>query len=600
MTALIPQDYLDRLLSRIDIVELIDARLPLRKTGRDYSACCPFHAEKTPSFTVSPTKQFYHCFGCGAHGTAIGFLIEYERLSFPEAVEELARSVGLEPPRSLRPVESGDSQNRLLELAGQAEHFFRQQLREHPARRRALDYLLQRGLDEAALEAFAIGYAPPAWDQLLQALTVQGATPKQLVQAGLVAELEDGRCHDRFRDRIMFPIRDRRGRTLAFGGRALGDAMPKYLNSPETPFFHKGRELYGLYEARQRQRNLPRLLVVEGYMDVVALAQYGIAYAVATLGTATTADQLERLFRVGPEVVFCFDGDHAGREAAWRALENALPLLREERQIGFLFLPEGEDPDSLVRKEGRERFEQRLPQARPLSDYFFERLGAELNLRSLDGRARLAERARPLLNRIPDGLYRDLLVQRLAAVAGIDPAQVMKRLTVTTLPTSRTRREINLTVTPVRRAIALLLNCPALARQVGAMQRFHGVEAPGLALLVELVELLQQQPHIEHAAQLLTRYEGTQMGPVLQRLAEWQPEYANDDTVEALCRQEFLDTLGHLEREYSVQRRLLDKLATQGELSVEEKELLRNLSRPAGGQRYGDSPLPGNSMDSQV
>jgi DNA primase len=582
MAARIPQDYLDQLLSRVDLVEVIDARIPLRKAGRDYSACCPFHSEKTPSFTVSPSKQFYHCFGCGAHGTAIGFLMAYEHLGFVEAIEELARAVGLEPPRGVS-VEPGN-QDILIALVEQAEHFFRRQLHEHPARQRALNYLHSRGLDAATIKAFAIGYAPPAWDDLLKALTAQGAALKALVQAGLVIEQDNGDCRDRFRDRILFPIRDRRGRTIAFGGRTLGDATPKYLNSPETPFFHKGRELYGLYEARQRERQLRRLLVVEGYLDVVALVQHGIPYVVATLGTATTTEHLERLFRITRDVVFCFDGDRAGREAAWRALENTLPLLRDDHQVSFLFLPEGEDPDSLVRKEGRERFEQRLVQARPLSDYFFERLGVDLNLHSLDGRARLAERARPLLNKLPDSLYRDMLVQRLAELTGIDPGSITKRLTAVPLSVARPRRDTNLTRTPVRLAIALLLNHPELAQQAGDMQRFRDINVPGLPLLVELVELLQHHPPIRSAAQLLTRYEGTATGQILKRLAEWQPPYANEENADELYRNEFLDTLKQLEKSHDPQKRLL-KLATDRELSAEEKEMLRRLGKPPPGER---------------
>ncbi len=576
----IPQEYLDQLLSRVDLVEVIDARLPLRKAGRDYSACCPFHSEKTPSFTVSPTKQFYHCFGCGAHGTAIGFLIAYEQLSFLEAVEELARSVGLELPRGVST--EPDNQDTLIALVEQAEHFFRRQLQEHPVRSKAIDYLRRRGLDDATIKAFAIGYAPPGWDSLLKALTEQGTGLQALVQAGLVIEQDNGRCWDRFRDRILFPIRDRRGRTIAFGGRALDDDVtPKYLNSPETPFFHKGRELYGLYEARQRERQLRRLLVVEGYLDVVALVQHGIPYAVATLGTATTPEHLERLFRVTRDVIFCFDGDRAGREAAWRALENALPLLRDDHQVSFLFLPEGEDPDSLVRQEGRDSFEQRLLQARPLSDYFFERLGADVNLQSIDGRARLTERARPLLNKLPDNLYRDLLVQRLADMAGIDQTRITKRLTVTVLPVARPRSRINPTRAPVQLVIALLLNHPELAQQAGDMQRFRDIDVPGLPLLVELVELLQHHPHIQNAAQLLTRYEGTETGHILQRLAEWQPLWVGDEQ----CRQEFQDTLNYLEQRNSLQKRLLNKLA-QGKLSPEEKEILRSLGKtPPGEQR---------------
>ncbi|MFO1434416.1 MAG: DNA primase [Candidatus Competibacteraceae bacterium] len=570
MAARISQDFLDQLLNRVDLVELIDTRVPLRKLGRDYGACCPFHSEKTPSFTVSPSKQFYYCFGCGARGDAFRFLMDYERLSFMEAVTELARSVGLELPRGVSGGEA-DSQEGLLAWVEQAATFFRQQLHDHPARQKALDYLRRRGLDDATIKTFGIGYAPPGWDGLLRALTARNATPVELLQAGLVTAHDDGRSYDRFRDRIMFPILDRRGRTIAFGGRALGDAEPKYLNSPETPFFHKGRELYGLYEARQRERRLQRLVVVEGYMDVVALVQHGIANVVATLGTAITTEQVERLFRVTPEVIFCFDGDRAGREAAWRALENSLPLLKADRQTGFLFLPEGEDPDSLIRKEGRERFEQRLAQIKPLSDYFFERLGADINLKSIDGRARLAERARPLLEKLPESDFRDLMRERLKKITH----NPLTRLSPPRVSTMKPR-QVSPLRSPVRLIIALLLNDLSLAHQAGDLQFLRGLKAPGLSLVVELIELLQNNPQIQNAAQVLIRYENTPVGSALQQLAGWRPEYSADQLVA-----EFLGALKHLRERYGIKRQLLNKLAQGEALSDEEKETLRQLTAPA-------------------
>ncbi|HKJ77760.1 MAG TPA: DNA primase, partial [Gammaproteobacteria bacterium] len=359
MAGRIPQSFIDDLLSRVDIVEVIDARVPLKKAGRDYAACCPFHDEKTPSFTVSPTKQFFHCFGCGAHGTALGFLMEYDHMGFVEAVEELAAKQGLEIPYEGGAPAAGPGRDLkpLYDLLGQADRYFRHQLRNHPAAAKAVDYLKGRGVSGEVAAAFGLGYAPPGWDGLLQALGRDDGALKRLVEVGLLIEREeDRRRYDRFRDRVIFPIRDPRGRTVGFGGRVLGDDKPKYLNSPESEVFHKGRELYGLYEAQQAVRRPERLLVVEGYMDVVALAQHGIANAVATLGTAATADHLQRLFRVTGEVVFCFDGDEAGGKAAWRALENAMPQMRDGRQVRFMFLPQGEDPDSLVRAIGGEAF----------------------------------------------------------------------------------------------------------------------------------------------------------------------------------------------------------------------------------------------------
>ena len=576
MAGRIPQEFLDQLLSRVDLTEVIDARVPLRKAGRDFVACCPFHNEKTPSFTVSPHKQFFHCFGCGAHGNAISFLMEYERLEFPEAVEELAHAIGLELPRGAASRDL-DTHGNLLEILALAEGFFRHQLHADTTHRKAVDYLRSRGLNEATIETFGIGYAPPAWDGLLKMLLAKGYTKQALITAGLAIEKDTGRCYDRFRDRIMFPIRNRRGHPIAFGGRALDDATPKYLNSSESPVFRKGQELYGLYEARTQNRQAQkRLLVVEGYMDVVALAQFGIRNAVATLGTSTTKEHLESLLRVAQDLIFCFDGDRAGRQAAWRALENALALLKAGKQIAFLFLPEGEDPDSVIRKEGKAAFEERLSHAMPLSDYFFHQLTTDADTTSLDGRARLAERASPLVHQLPDGVYRDMIIGRLAKLTGIDSVRLEKRLGITpekSLP-ELTRPDHSLTRTPVRRAIALLLHRPELALKAGEVSRFAQITMPGLPLLLELIELWQNKPHISMGV-VLERYRGTETGRILQRLAQWQPEISED-----LLDAEFQGALEQLEKRHSVKKQLLNKLA-QGKLSAEELELLRTIGGKA-------------------
>ncbi len=367
MAGRIPHAFIDDLLARTDIVDLIGQRIPLRKAGKDFQSRCPFHDERSPSFTVSPDKQFYYCFGCGAHGSAIGFLMEHDRLTFREAVEELAQRAGLTVPSDGEPVRAGPDQGPLLQVLEQASQLYRQQLRAHPEAARAVDYLKGRGLTGEIAGRYGLGYAPSGWDFLLSRLGRDPAGRQRLLQAGLITD-QDGRAYDRLRERIVFPIRDRRGRVIGFGGRVLGDGKPKYLNSPETPVFHKGRELYGLYEAQKARRKLERLLVVEGYLDVIALAQFGIDYAVATLGTATTPEHLQLLLRSAPELVFCFDGDRAGRDAAWKALQTALPLATGNQSLRFLFLPEGEDPDTLVRSEGREPFEQRLQRAQPLSE----------------------------------------------------------------------------------------------------------------------------------------------------------------------------------------------------------------------------------------
>ena len=410
--ARIPQQFIEELLGRADIVELIDKRVPLKKQGREFAACCPFHNEKSPSFYVSPVKQFYHCFGCGAHGTALSFLIEYDHMEFREAVQELASIVGMEVPQ-----EQGESQVQgiskapLYEVLDRAATFYKERLKDSQV---AIDYLKGRGLTGEIARDFGMGFAPAGWDNLLKAVGDSDERRRYLLETGMLIEKAgEHPFHDRFRERIMFPIRDRAGRIIGFGGRVIAKEEPKYLNSPETPLFHKGRELYGLYEACQALRNIPRLLVVEGYMDVVALAQHGLRYAVATLGTSTTEEHLKKLFRVTPEVVFCFDGDRAGRAAAWRALENALPEAQDGRTIRFLFLPDGEDPDSLVRKEGQEAFEERISrEAMPLSEYLISELTKQTDMKTAEGRARLAQLARPHLNRLRRGVPKAMLRNR--------------------------------------------------------------------------------------------------------------------------------------------------------------------------------------------
>ena len=529
----IPQHFIDELIARTDIVELIGARVPLKKSGREYKACCPFHAEKTPSFWVSPDKQFYYCFGCGKHGTALGFLMDHDHMAFPEAVEELATRLGIEVPHEggvERATQRADEP--LYELLARVAGFYTEQLAREP---RARAYLAQRGLTAATQERFAIGYAPNSWNELLRRFGGSDAERKRLSDAGLIIERERGagregeRYYDRFRDRVMFPIRDARGRVIAFGGRVIDTGEPKYLNSPETVLFHKGRELYGLYETRRARRTLERLVVVEGYMDAVSLHQSGIDYAVATLGTATTAEHLRRIFRLVPAVVFAFDGDRAGRAAAWRALQQALPETREGREIRFLFLPQGQDPDTLILTEGRAAFEERLALAVPLSEYLVQELSAQGDLRSADGRARFAEEARPLFARVPEGVYRELLLERLAQVVGLSPARLEalwsagKGGAPATPAPARTSA-----VRPargagrgslVRQAIVRLLHFPAIALEVTAAER-AGLDAsaePGVTLLRELLDDLREQP-AEIPAQVIQRWVVHKDGETLQKL----------------------------------------------------------------------------------
>ena len=428
--ARIPQKFIDDLLDRVDIVEVIDRRVKLKKTGKNFSACCPFHDEKTPSFSVNPGKQFYYCFGCGAGGNALGFLMDYERLEFPEAVESLAQTVGLQVPKEeLRPGQTPpqDTNRPILEQLEQAARFYEHSLRKHPEAKRAVAYLKGRGLSGEIARAFRVGFAPPGWDNLLQTADNDAQQIKRLTDGGMLVTNDRGRTYDRFRDRIVFPILDARGRVIAFGGRVLGDDKPKYLNSPETPVFHKSRELYGLYQARKSERSLNRIVVVEGYMDVIALAQFGIGYAVATLGTATSEAHMERLFRHVPEVVFCFDGDEAGRKAAFRALESTLPVMQDGRQARFLFLPDGEDPDSLVRARGSDHLEHLFASATPLENFLFDWVAQDLDITTLDGRARFSKQAAPYVHLIPEGVFKTLMYQSLADRTGID-IDSLKRL----------------------------------------------------------------------------------------------------------------------------------------------------------------------------
>jgi DNA primase len=502
MAGRIPQPFIDEVVARSDIVELIGARVALKKAGREYKACCPFHAEKSASFTVSPDKQFYHCFGCGAHGTAITFLMQYEKLGFLDAIADLAQRAGLELPR-----EAQDSREPggvdLYQVMANAARFFEQNLKDGA---RAQGYAAKRGIDGETAARFSLGYAPDSWNALLTRFGGSEEERRRLLQAGLVIERDNrgpqasAGFYDRFRDRLMFPIRDSRGRVLAFGGRILDQGEPKYLNSPETPLFHKGRELYGLYEARQARQDFKRLMIVEGYMDVVRLHQAGITYAVATLGTATTQEHLNKIFRLTSEVVFCFDGDRAGRQAAWRALENALPLARDGRELKFMFLPEGHDPDTLVAAEGPEAFESRIKSSLPLSEYLIEQLKIQVDLEHVDGRAKLAALAAPLFSRMPDGVYRELLLDRLAAEIRMPATKLRERLAAAgrtapgrsvepAEPPSRRRSRMSAgRGSMLSQAISLVLHHPGSARAVADPAFLAGVDLPGVAVLKELIE----------------------------------------------------------------------------------------------------------------
>jgi DNA primase len=590
MTGRIPDSFLDELVSRSDIVDIISARVPLKKAGREYKACCPFHNEKSPSFSVSADKQFYHCFGCGAHGTVIGFLMQYEKMEFLDAVADLAQRAGLELPREAQaPKDPGSAD--LHELMLRASRFFEQNLADDA---RAQSYVQRRGIDAKIGARFALGYAPDAWDALLKRFGAQEEEKRRLLQVGLILERSGDRAsgyYDRFRDRLMFPIRDSRGRVIGFGGRVIDQGEPKYMNSPETPLFHKGRELYGLYEARQARSDLKRLLIVEGYMDVVRLHQAGITYAVATLGTATTQEHLNKIFRQTHEVVFCFDGDRAGRQAAWRALENALPLAQDGRELKFMFLPDGHDPDTLVAAEGPEAFEARMKDALPLSEYLVQQLIADVDLDHIDGRAKLKALAGPLFARMPEGIYREMLADRLAARVSM-PANKLKEFFAAGEPkraafTSElaVRQRGRMSVgrgNLLTQAITLVLHHPAAAGAIADPDLLGSIDKPGVSVLKELLEQAATASS-PSTAMILERWRQRPEHERLTELAMQDPLVADSGA----AAKELKMAVEKLLQEYGPGRRM-DELLKKAEelgLNYEEKAELTSLLKSKGSFR---------------
>lgn len=633
MAGLIAQGFIDDLLNRTDIVEVVSSRVQLKKAGKNYTACCPFHQEKTPSFSVNHEKQFYYCFGCGAGGNALGFIMDHDHLDFPEAVDELAKRAGVEvehedsnstTPR--QPRQAVDSP--LYALLTAASDYYRSALKNHPQRHAAVNYLKNRGVSGVIARDFALGFAPPGWDNLSKHLGGDALQEKAMIDAGLLAENADSkRRYDRFRDRIIFPIHDSRGRIIGFGGRVLGDDKPKYLNSPETAVFHKGQELYGLYEARKHNRQLNEIIVVEGYMDVIALAQQGLRNAVATLGTSTSEEHIKRLFRVVPSILFCFDGDNAGRKAAWRALEATLSNLKDGQQARFLFVPDGEDPDSLIRSEGLDAFQARIAQQSvALTEYFFTHLAQEVNIDSLEGKAHMATLAAPLIERIPGANLRALMRQKLTQLTGLDtaqhadnsppapaqewaptasyeydavdfdghahfstddysgmptqaPAQSYKKhdradkpWSKSSAPARQSKRAQVTVETPHLAALRTLLHHPHLALKVDTASKLAAEDDLYAQLLVSLLEALQKSPDLD-PLQLMTRWYGTEQGNLLLALAE-KEWLINEDNLE----QQFFDTITRLataQRERLIEQ-LLNK-ARSDVLTSEEKQHLREL-----------------------
>lgn len=555
MAGLIPQPFIDDLLNRIDITDVVSARVQLKRSGKNLTACCPFHNEKTPSFSVSADKQLYHCFGCGAGGDAIKFVMEYDHLDFPQAIELLAKQAGLEVTyESQGEGRRGHIDSPLYDLLQRSADFYQQALKNHPTKKVAVDYFKLRGLTGKIAKDFGLGFAPQGWNNLIQHFNADDVQQKLLIDAGLVVEhSETGRRYDRFRERVMFPIRDARGRVIAFGGRVLGNDKPKYLNSPETAIFHKGEVLYGLYEVKKHNRHLDEIIVLEGYMDVIAMAQFGFTNAVATLGTATSEEHIKRLFRVVPSLLFCFDGDQAGRNAAWRALESALSHLQDGRRVRFLFLPEGEDPDTLIRSEGEEAFRARISQqALPLTDYLFKHLMEEASPDTLEGKAHLNALMTPLLTKLPKGAFKRLIQQRLAQITGLDQVQHNVVRTERKMPSpvssggvegSRYGRAFDgvklkpSVASPVMRAVRQLLLKPSLIEVID-FELVIEVTDDYSYLLAKAFELLKAEPQL-NAYQLMGKMIAEDKGKKLQGLLKKEMLINSNENLE----KEFKDTI---------------------------------------------------------
>ncbi len=568
----IPREFIDDLLTRIDIVDLIDSYVPLKKAGINYTARCPFHTEKSPSFSVNRNKQFYHCFGCGVSGNAISFLMDFNHLDFVEAVEDLASFAGVDVPRTsfnTQPAQNKDNLSNLYLLMEQVAAFYVQQLRSSKDGKAAVDYLKNRGVTGEIANQFMLGYAPNAWNTLTEHFTANS-----LIDAGLLVMRDNNSAYDRFRNRIMFPIRDKRGRVIGFGGRVLDDSLPKYLNSPETTLFHKGQEVYGLYELLQANPKPQRILIVEGYMDVIALAQAGINYAVATLGTATSQSHLDLLFRFSSELIFCFDGDKAGQEAAWRAMEVAFASMKDGRQIRIMLLPQNHDPDSLVREEGLIEFTGRLNNAQPLSGYFFEQLSANLNLSEMESRAQLVAKAKPYLEKLPESAFKEMMLAHLQNLSGLATLDVPEKAATTgakasPLPVKRQRNTGRLS--SVRTAIALLLQNPRLIDLVEQKAvDWNGLEFSGAELFKDILKTIADY-RPSSATALMERYRGSPQEATIKKLIILDlmlPEDKVEDT--------FNDTLARLLSH--ARSTTLEKLLNKGvALLPHEKETLRKL-----------------------
>ncbi len=578
MAGLIPQNFIDDLIARSDIVEVINARVPLKRKGKEYTACCPFHNEKTPSFTVSENKQFFYCFGCHAKGNVIGFLMDYEHLSYIDAIESLAADAHLDVPHENDGFANKNRQDKqpFYDILKQASELFQQQLKNSE---RAIDYLKQRGLSGDIAKQFKIGYAPDGWDFLISHLGQSTDNLNSLSKTGLIVNKENNKTYDRFRDRIIFPITDQRGRIVGFGGRILDQGEPKYLNSPENAVFHKGYELYGLFEVKQALRKIDRIIIVEGYMDVVALAQHDINYAVASLGTATTTEQIQKTFRTTHEIVFCYDGDNAGKKAAWRALENTLSVIRDGMIAKFLFLPEKEDPDTMVRKEGKGAFETRIKNATTLSEFLFEHLKSESDISSKEGKAQLASKANALIQKMHNSLFKDLLIEELSTLVGLSYQHLESKISSSTksrkpaLKKVKPLRSQQVSNNKTRLAVALLVQNPVLASQHKVPESFKHAVNKGLPLLHTLQQTINSNTEISSAA-LLERFRDSELENTLNTLSMLQtPETENKEKV--------IDTYKEIIERLNIEDRyeyLTHKDESGEQLTTEEKNEFFELS----------------------
>ncbi|ABF13869.1 DNA primase [Candidatus Palibaumannia cicadellinicola] len=576
MVGRIPRTFISSLLAHTDIVELIDARFKLKKQGKHFIACCPFHNDKIPSFHVSSKMQFYHCFSCGSHGNAIDFLMNYDRLGFLESLEELAIRCGWNIPYENNDILNAPqlySRQRLYDLMEKISIFYQQSLHEQ-----ALvvnSYLQQRGLNATVINDFAIGFAPPGWDNVIKYFGHSAEAIALLKATGMVVYNDNGNTYDLFRNRIMFPIRDKRGHIIAFGGRLLGEGQPKYINSPASDLFHKSNQLYGLYEAQQKNANLSKLLVVEGYMDVVTLAQFGINYVVASLGTATTTEQIQLLYRTTDQLICCYDGDRAGREAAWKTLENALPYLIDKRQLRFMFLSNSQDPDTIIRKIGKEAFEKYIEQAQPLSEFLFDTLMQQVNLSNLDDRVKLIALALPLINKIPNGIWRLFLRQLLANRVGILDDNKLEKLLQLNKKRVKSQQNLRIKCTPIHILIGLLVQNPwlsTLAKRIS--NKLEQARQPGVKIFIQLVKTCQKEPSLT-TGQLLELYRHNKFYAQLETFATW-----NHMIIEDLIERTFIDALTKLYNSILEQRQdILIALDRKHGLTTEERKELWYLNQ---------------------